>query len=238
MADGTVVRNVEAFEIESGNANDTFIVGAAIDYNAGGELNGRGGIDTLRANLTHLSDAISYVPSGPSLQGIFLGYRLDSIERYEIQGGSGNDTLTGAGLDDKLSGGHGDDTVSGNDGNDIVSGNGGHDMLTGGAGADKFVFNVSPGLLNADRIGDFVHGTDKIELENSVFRALGVATGQLADVKFYVGADAHDWNDRIIYNQGTGQLFYDDDGNGAHAKQLIATLDGHPVLTVADILVI
>jgi hypothetical protein len=42
----------------------------------------------------------------------------------------------------------------------------------------------------------------------------------------------------VIYNTTTGQLFYDDDGSGAHAAQLVATLQGTPTLAASDIAVI
>src|SRR5207248_6512592 len=45
----------------------------------------------------------------------------------------------------------------------------------------------------------------------------------------------HDVDDRIIYNTSTGQLFYDADGNGPGAAQLIATLEGAPPLVATDI---
>jgi Ca2+-binding RTX toxin-like protein len=42
----------------------------------------------------------------------------------------------------------------------------------------------------------------------------------------------------VIYNTSTGQLYYDADGSGAGASQLIATLSGAPGLTATDIAVI
>ena len=45
----------------------------------------------------------------------------------------------------------------------------GNDTLTGGAGADKFVFaSALNSLTNVDTITDFVSGTDKLVLDDSV----------------------------------------------------------------------
>lgn len=41
-----------------------------------------------------------------------------------------------------------------------------------------------------------------------------------------------------MYDSVSGQLFYDDDGAGAHDKVLIATLTTHRTLTSSDIQVI
>ncbi|MEA3012136.1 MAG: hypothetical protein QOD42_681, partial [Sphingomonadales bacterium] len=45
-------------------------------------------------------------------------------------------------------------------------------------------------------------------------------------------------DDRIVYNQATGQLFYDADGNGAGGAILFATVAGTPTLGVSDFAVI
>lgn len=158
----------------------------------------------------------------------------------KLLGSAGNDTLSGSGGNDQLIGGDGADKLLGGGGADTLNGSGGKDKMTGGSGADKFVFNSAPSATNVDTITDFTHNSDKIQLENSVFTALGSATGALAAAKFWASAsgNAHDANDRITYSTSTGQLFYDNDGTGAHAKVLIATLTTHPTLSAADILVI
>jgi len=42
----------------------------------------------------------------------------------------------------------------------------------------------------------------------------------------------------VIYNTSSGQLWFDADGNGSGAAQLIATLQGAPALTASDIRVV
>ena len=53
-----------------------------------------------------------------------------------------------------------------------------------------------------------------------------------------VGSAALDADDRIIYDQTTGLLYYDADGNGAGAAVLFAGVAGLPALTAADFTVI
>ena len=64
---------------------------------------------------------------------------------------------------------------------------------------------------------------DTILLDNAVFTSL-TSPGTLAADNFAVGAAA-DANDFIIYNDTTGALSYDSDGNGTDATQVqFATL--------------
>ena len=71
--------------------------------------------------------------------------------------------------------------------------------------------------------------------------ALG-AIGNFAagDARFWSSSTgtAHDANDRVIYNTSTGSLYYDADGSGAGAAQLIATFQGNPAVSATDIVVI
>lgn len=51
-------------------------------------------------------------------------------------------------------------------------------------------------------------------------------------------AGGHDADDRLIDNTSTGQLYYDADGNGASAAELIAMLQGAPGVAATDVWVI
>jgi serralysin len=142
-----------------------------------------------------------------------------------------------SGLDgaDQLYGEGGADTINGGNGRDYIYGGLGADTLTGGASYDNFVFDTA---LNGgiDRITDFSPAYDTIRLENAVFTALGV--GQLHSTDFYVGAAAHDATDHIIYNRGTGAVFYDADGTGAAAPVQFAVLAPGLAITTTDFYVI
>ena len=127
-------------------------------------------------------------------------------------------------------------TLVGNRGANVLDGRLGSDVLTGGQGADTFVFATALGASNVDRIADFAT-EDTIRLSKAVFAAL--AAGPLAEGVFKnISAGKVDADDRILYKQATGELFYDADalGNGRAVK--FAVLDNHAALTAADFLVV
>jgi Ca2+-binding RTX toxin-like protein len=110
-------------------------------------------------------------------------------------------------------------------GNDTLIGSAGKDTLTGGAGADRFRFATT---LNAttkrDTITDFsISDDDRIELKNTVFTTL-TTTGILAASAFFMGGAATTAAQRILYNDASGLLSYDSDGDGATAAIAFARL--------------
>jgi serralysin len=60
----------------------------------------------------------------------------------------------------------------------------------------------------------------------------------LSSGAFANGTAAQDADDRIIYNQATGELWFDADGNGAGAAVQFALLAAGTTLTASDIVVI
>jgi Ca2+-binding RTX toxin-like protein len=204
--------------------DDTLVGSAGTDFYDGGA-----GSDTLDLRATTMATAVD-VAAG-TIGGGFTG-TLANIER--VLAGNGDDSLTGGAGADNLSGRFGSDTLAGGAGNDWLWG--------GGGGAENhFVFHET-GTANADRIGDFIAGADQIDLDNAAMTALGGEGAFTAgDARFFAGSGAaggHDGDDRVVYDTSTGQLYYDDDGSGAHAAQLIATLHGAPTLAAAEISVV
>ena len=125
--------------------------------------------------------------------------------------------------------------VTGGDGNDTLDGRLGADTLEGKAGADTYAFTSPLGGGNIDTIVGFASGSDKIGLDEDVF--VGVNSGNLASV-FVAGTQAQDADDRIIYDQATGQLFYDADGTGAGAQVQFATVSTGLAMTNSEFVVI
>jgi Ca2+-binding RTX toxin-like protein len=92
--------------------------------------------------------------------GTSSGDRMTAREAgrpYYMNGGQGDDTVTGGRADDFLVGAAGTDTLDGGEGSDRFIGGGGADTMTGGAGADVFIFLMASdsGAGGQDRITDF-----------------------------------------------------------------------------------
>jgi Ca2+-binding RTX toxin-like protein len=147
----------------------------------------------------------------------------------ELEGTSGADDISGLRGSDQLHGHEGNDTLDGGSGNDILWGGADADTLTGGTGRDIFVFDTKlDGTV--DKITDFTPGNDIIYLENNDFTNL--TSGDFLSARaFYIGTQAHDSTDRIIYNTQTGALSYDADGIGGASAQQFAQLTGGLALT-------
>ncbi|HEX8256150.1 MAG TPA: hypothetical protein VF589_00845 [Allosphingosinicella sp.] len=140
---------------------------------------------------------------------------------------------TGNATDNLIVARGGNDQLSGGGGADILHGGQGLDLLTGGAGADRFVFEAALSVgRNADRVMDFA-AEDFILLDRGAFGAAG-PQARLAGDAFVLGAAAKDAEDRIVYDQASGRLFYDADGNGAGAQILFARLTAGTELGAAD----
>jgi Ca2+-binding RTX toxin-like protein len=104
------------------------------------------------------------------------------------------------------------------------------------------VFSDPPTAANADSVTGFASGSDKVALDNADFTSIG-GEGNFAsgDARFWAAAGAtggHDATDRVVYNTSTGSLYYDADGSGAGAAQLIATFTGNPAIAATDVVVI
>jgi len=155
-----------------------------------------------------------------------------------LYGGLGDDWLDGGIGNDALIGNGGNDTLKGDAGDDVLIGNVGKDTLTGGAGADVFVFNNQAIKANVDQITDFNVFGDTIHLENKFFFKLGAENRVLNKDFFNIGSAAEDSNDYIIYNQDTGALLYDADGNGAWKAWKIANIGADLNVTNDDFFII
>jgi Ca2+-binding RTX toxin-like protein len=198
-----------------GTGSDRFYGGQGDDYFDGGDASIDYAVyDNTDGNLTLRLD-YSSLNTGAAAGDIYV-----SIEG--LIGGLGSDVIIGDAATNVLIGGGGSDYIDGQTGNDY---------LLGGADADTFGFTAVLGMGNVDIIGDFTHLTDRILLSQSVFASIGLTleTGELA-----FGTAALDANDYLFYNQGTGQIFYDSDGNGTTAAILFATVTAGTALTIDD----
>ena len=210
--------NELANRITGGAGNDTLSGGDGDDL-----LNGGTGADAMAGGadndlyyVDNAGDAVTEISGGgiDTVRTTLSTYTLTSeVERLQFSG-SGAFVGTGNGIANRITGGAGDDTLNGGLGND---------RLTGGDGSDSFVFSTALNTrTNLDSIVDFDVAGDSIELSLTIFTAL--SSGPLSAAAFFIGAAAHDADDRIIYNDVTGRLSYDADGSGAGAATQFASL--------------
>ncbi len=242
--------------------SDTLIGNGGSDYfnmSMGGttsfghdSIDGGAGTDTVDFGANAQSALVADLAAGTVTGGEAGGAgssTILNIERFiggsygdRVSGNSAANTFYGQGGNDTLLGVAGNDSLVGSDGNDWLQGGTGFDTLVGGAGLDSFVFADAPGGANADRVQDFVSGTDSLLFENAVFTGLGGASDWASgDGRFYAASGAtsgHDADDRLIYNTSTGNLYYDADGSGSGAAQIVATMVGLPAVSASDITVI
>ncbi|MBB3017782.1 Ca2+-binding RTX toxin-like protein [Microvirga lupini] len=145
-------------------------------------------------------------------------------------------TYAGTSKADKLTGSSGNDRIEGKGGNDMIWGKSGNDILVGSSGRDAFTFDTKLGTNNVDVILNFSTKDDTIRLNDTVFKKL--KSGRLPPESFSIGSKASDAQDRIVYNNKTGNLFYDPDGSGPTRAIQFAKIDKNLKLTAADFLVI
>ena len=196
-----------------------------------------------RAGVTFdVRDLVSGAARGDQFEVVSLGTKaadtltaVRSDDAYYFNAGMGNDRVTGGRDNDFLVGGAGNDTLDGRGGNDKFIAGAGNDVLTGGSGGDTFIFNVAL-AGNVDRIRDFRASDDTLQLDNAVF--MGLTDGALNAGAFALASTAAEADDRVIYDQATGNLFFDADGGPRDNQTLFATLTNKASITASDFFVI
>jgi len=238
--------------------NDTLIGGDGHDYLYGREdndsllggsgndtLNGGAGVDTMEGgtgNDTYTYDTVGDLILESNGEGIDL---VLSNLTYTLGANVENLTLTGAvnrqgggnELANLITGNTGSNLISGYGGADTLAGGLGNDTLSGGTGADSFLFNTALGASNIDTITDFSVIDDLIVLDNAVFTGFGTE-GTITSDMFEIGTAALDAEDRLIYDNTNGKLYYDLDGTGGSIAVQIASLTGIPNLAHDDFLIV
>jgi serralysin len=231
--------------IKGGFGSDKLEGGAGDDQLYGGKgtdtLIGGAGNDTYHVNST--KDVIQEDSS--SAGGVD---KVVSTISYKLGQGLENLTLAGANwingsgnqADNTIEGNFGNNLLQGGEGNDTLVGGYGFDTLIGGDGADSFLF--ADGLTQGqyDTLSDFQSGVDAILLSHMVFSQLPLGIVDNEDFVSDSGSNAvaHDSNDYIIFDQQSGNLYYDADAQAGNSMQIIAQITNHAALTAADIHVV
>jgi Ca2+-binding RTX toxin-like protein len=233
-------------------STDSLAGTAAIDFtgnelgntlygNAGANvLNGGGGADDLAGLLGddtyHVDDQgdVVFEEAEGGRDVVYAG--VD----YALAAGSSVEVLSTIGLGESdaidLTGNELGNILYGNAGANVLNGGGGSDYLVGFGGADSFAFAAALGSGNVDAVADFSAADDTIVLDDAVFA--GLALGALDAGAFVTGPAALDADDRIVYDNATGALYFDADGSGAGAMVQFAILLDPVPLTASDFIVI
>ncbi|CAN5157529.1 hypothetical protein BH10PSE7_BH10PSE7_09500 [soil metagenome] len=212
----TISGNDGADVINGGTGADKMYGGAGNDYyitdDAGDKVSegSGGGTDSVSSGVTFV------LAAGQSIES-FGTFGISTVTAINL---TGNELAQ---------------SVNGNNGNNVLNGGGGNDTIFTGNGTDTIVFNTTPGASNVAKITDFSVVNDTLALDDAKFAALGPTV--TAD-ELRIGAAAADGNDFLIYNNATGALSFDSDGNGAGAALQFATLATGLALTSGDFTII
>lgn len=118
-------------------------------------ISGHGGDDNIVApQQLDRPDRLTIVIDGGAGNDKITG----SPARDLIQGGDGNDFLYGAGGDDAIGGGSGDDVINGDNGSDDLYGDDGRDHLYGQQGDDRLLGGDGSDYLNGSSGNDRIDG--------------------------------------------------------------------------------
>jgi Ca2+-binding RTX toxin-like protein len=148
-----------ADDITAGAENDTIVItGAEAEFDT---IDGGGGDDTILVTGSAAVTLDAFDATASSIEYWFgnkkgvLGNDEANVFDFSgldnpanigvIDGGDGNDDITGSDEADEIRGGTGDDTLDGFDGNDTLNGGIGADDISGGAGNDTIVISGTEG---------------------------------------------------------------------------------------------
>jgi Ca2+-binding RTX toxin-like protein len=168
LADGTVIRSIEQFDIKLGQASDGFTANVqpignfsrnAVDGGTGAgvdiaTLDYSWSSSEVLMSLFSVAGTVSYTVNTNFRQH---SLQLTNFERFFITGGAasdtfytgnGNDQLSGGAGDDYLFASAGDDVLNGGDGRDRLFGDLGNDTINGDAGDDEITYSSGVDVID------------------------------------------------------------------------------------------
>jgi Ca2+-binding RTX toxin-like protein len=145
-ATGTILDDEHSITFDAGTGS----LGLVLDAGGSSTIDAAAGLVTLEINgsldpsfpVINPADVTTIVVTGSAdadnidLAAISAGNGFTGLTATTINGGSGDDTISGSEADDKINGSGGDDVITGGEGNDTINGGGGEDYLVGGPGDD------------------------------------------------------------------------------------------------------
>ena len=194
-------------------------------------------VGTLTVNLTV---GVAFLPGGMSAAaGSNVAFAINGTAGTDIIKANLNfrNTINGGDSNDQIRGGGLVDTINGGIGNDKILAFTGADILTGGAGADQFryLFAGDSGTgANADRINDFLSGTDRLNF--ALLDADPVAAGRQALTYINTAAFSATGTAQVRYGVSGADLLVqvDLDGNGTADMEIVLQGASTQTLTSGD----
>ncbi|MDG2359977.1 MAG: Calx-beta domain-containing protein, partial [Planctomycetaceae bacterium] len=166
---------------------------------------------------------------GPALAGL-IGDTLN--------GGIGNDTLTGSRLSDVLNGMAGNDSLDGGEGNDTLLGGSGIDTLNGGGGNDSLLGQGGADVLEGGLEDDIIVWRGEQDADDTFTLEEGFDTiqinGNSSDNSFSIGQSGS----TLIISEGNGSLSISGDALGFVAGSEVIEINGgrgNDTITINDI---
>ncbi len=166
----TLTGNAFANTLEGGAGNDTLSGGDGLDTLIGGAgndtLDGGAGIQDLASYAEKTTPVVVTLNGATAATVTVGGVAEDTLRNIEnIQGGSGNDTLTGDAQANGIVGGAGDDTLSGGGGLDQIEGGTGTDTISFATATNAVVLTLKRYIPAAITIGGIAQGSVR-DVEN------------------------------------------------------------------------
>jgi Ca2+-binding RTX toxin-like protein len=197
-----------------GLGNDTYIIDSYSDVVV---EDADSGIDTIVTNLSYnLPSNVEVLDSRTGNVAInSSGNSLDNV-MYASTSPRGTPNLASV-----LYGKDGNDTLIGGDTGNYLVGGAGVDRLTGGSGVTYFGFSIRDVAgASVDTITDF-QSNDFIYFDANLFPGNSLQLEFGTEASYYA---------TILYDQSTGNLAYDADGEGGASATIFARLEGRPNL--------
>ena len=211
--DDVLIGGVRNDKLFGGNGNDTLDSG---NTSVGrDEMSGGPGNDDY---YVHKFNEIINENPGEGTDTIFAdgtSFVLpDNVENLTLVS-NWNVNARGNSMDNVITGNNGDNMLNGMGGDDTIHLTIGSDTATGGPGNDIFIFADPPALGQLDKITDFVQGEDVIKIDSDSIFYDELSPGPLPAGQFITTTDTPSGgDDYLIYNETTGELFYDANGLG------------------------
>jgi hypothetical protein len=123
-----------------------------------------------------------------------------------IDGGTGDDTITGSAGRDRLIGGADADNIAGAGGSDILIGGSGNDTLAGGAGSDVFRWEFADRGTAGTPARDVVSDFNNVNYSGDVLDLRDLLVGETHAANVVTGGGAQGTNNPLSITADTGNL--------------------------------